>query len=101
MKKLKVPKNFKPGDLLKARNKMSAAYLAKEAKEKPYSKMSKAELKHEAKESPAHEAAEHMSKKQVLALKKGGSKAKVVAKKSAKSAGKEKKAVKVAMAKKK
>lgn len=74
MKKLKVPKDFKPGDLLKARNKMSAAYLAKEAKEKPHSKMTKAEMKHEAKESAVHEAAEHMTKKQVSKMKGKGSK---------------------------
>jgi hypothetical protein len=72
MKKLEkaVGKGFKPGALLAARNKMSAEYLAKEKKEKPMSKMTPKEKMKEKKEGKVHEKAEHLTKKQVMALKK-------------------------------
>lgn len=43
--------------------KMSKSYLAKEAKEKPYSQMSAKEKAHEKKETPLHERIEHGGKK--------------------------------------
>lgn len=54
---------FKPGELLKARAKMSADYIAKEKTEKK-------DPKKESKESKVHEKAEHLTKKQVAILKK-------------------------------
>ena len=63
------PKTVRPGDLLKARSKMTKAYLDKERAEHARIQTAK-ERAHEKRESKIHEIAEHLTKEQVEALKK-------------------------------